>query len=73
VLGFLVLPWAAVHVLDSRREIGLWAAWMSLSPLLEMPRVVACAGMQGMRRMLPLALTENGQRRCACSSSSRAR
>lgn len=60
-LGFLLLPSVADWWFDGDRRIGVWAAWLSLSPLLELPRVVACAGMQGMRRMVPLALTENGQ------------
>jgi O-antigen/teichoic acid export membrane protein len=61
LLGFVVLPFVASAVLDTDREIGWWAAWMSLSPLLETPRVVACAAMQGTRRMLPFAQTENAQ------------
>ncbi|MCC6406863.1 MAG: oligosaccharide flippase family protein [Planctomycetes bacterium] len=60
-LGFLTLPFLAEHVLDTDRRVGWWAAWMALSPLLETPRVVACAAMQGTRRMLPFAQTENAQ------------
>lgn len=61
LLGFLTLPSIAEWMLDSDRRIGWWAAWMALSPLLETPRVVACAAMQGTRRMLPFAQTENAQ------------
>ncbi|MCE9595984.1 MAG: oligosaccharide flippase family protein [Planctomycetes bacterium] len=59
VLGFLTLPTVAEWWLDSDRKIGWWAAWMALSPLLDTPRIVACAAMQGTRRMLPFAQAEN--------------
>ncbi len=62
VLGFLTLPTVATMWFEaSDRHIGVWAAWMAISPLLETPRAVACAAMQGTRRMLPFAQTENAQ------------
>lgn len=61
VVGGTLMPTIAERVLDSERQIGLWAALLCLTPLIEIPRVVACAGLQGTRRMLPLAQIENGQ------------
>ncbi len=61
VIGFLALPALAEHVLHARVEIGWWAAYLSLLPLIELPRVVASAALQGTRRMMPLTLIENGQ------------
>jgi len=61
VLGFIVLPIFAERVLHSRVEIGWWAAYLSLLPLIELPRVVASAALQGTRRMMPLTMVENGQ------------
>lgn len=60
VVSFLVLPWAAVRVLDAREEVGFYAAILAFSPLFDLPRVVAAAGFQGARRMLPLAQSDNG-------------
>ncbi|MBL8857745.1 MAG: lipopolysaccharide biosynthesis protein [Planctomycetes bacterium] len=60
-VGFLALPWVATHWLGSSSEVGQWAAWLALSPLLETPRIVACAAMHGTRRMVPFAQTENAQ------------
>ncbi len=60
-VGFLILPLFATGVLQTDRQIGLWAAFLCLTPLLELPKVVAVAGLQGMRRMLPIARIENGQ------------
>jgi O-antigen/teichoic acid export membrane protein len=54
-----VLPWAAEHLVGSRREVGLYAALLALTPLLDLPRVVAGAGFQGSRRMLPLTQSDN--------------
>jgi len=57
-LGFLLLPHAA-HLFGAGEEPGLWAFWLTLTPFLEMPRVVVCAALQGTRRMLPFAQIEN--------------
>jgi O-antigen/teichoic acid export membrane protein len=59
-LGYFALPWLA-RVFGSGGDITRWALWMCATPLLEMPRIVACAGLQGTRRMLPLAQIENTQ------------
>lgn len=58
--GMLVLPWAAESILDARREVGVYAAVLAFSPLFDLPRVVAAAGFQGARRMIPLAQSDNG-------------
>lgn len=67
-LGYFVLPWLARVLLHSQHEspevlgtLGVWAWWLTLTPLLEMPRIVACAALQGTRTMLPFAQIENGQ------------
>ena len=57
-LGFLLLPRAA-DWFDAGTEPGLWASWLTLTPFLEMPRVVVSASLQGTRRMLPFAQIEN--------------
>lgn len=59
-LGYFALPWLA-KVFESSGDVTRWALWLCCTPLLEMPRVVACAGLQGTRRMLPLAQIENTQ------------
>lgn len=43
------------------RDMARWALWLTLTPLLEIPRVVLCAGLQGTRTMLPFARTESAQ------------
>ncbi len=60
-IGFLVLPFVARHWLSSEAEVGTWAALLAISPILETPRIVACAAMHGTRRMVPFAQTENAQ------------
>jgi O-antigen/teichoic acid export membrane protein len=60
-IGFLALPWVARHWLESDPDVGTWAAWLAISPILETPRLVACAAMHGTRRMVPFAQTENAQ------------
>jgi len=57
-LGFLALPHAA-RLFGAGEEPGTWAFWLTLTPFLEMPRVVVCAALQGTRRMLPFAQIEN--------------
>lgn len=42
-------------------RIGLCASILSISPLLELPRVVALAGLEGSRRMLAVTRIENAQ------------
>ncbi len=61
VLGFLLLPAIAEHVLGSERAVGLLAGAMALLPLLELPRVVLGAALQASRRMVALTRIENGQ------------
>jgi O-antigen/teichoic acid export membrane protein len=61
VIGFVALPWVSTHWLKSDPEVGTWAAWLAISPILETPRIVACAAMHGTRRMVPFAQTENAQ------------
>lgn len=60
VLGWLTMPAFASVVYESR-EVGALAAWLGLTPLLELGRVVACTGLQGARRMRTLARVENAQ------------
>ena len=42
-------------------RIGLCASILSISPLLELPRVVALAGLEGSRRILAVTRIENAQ------------
>lgn len=60
-IGFVTLPWVATHWLGTSSEVGTWAAWLAISPILETPRIVACAALHGTRRMVPFAQTENAQ------------
>jgi O-antigen/teichoic acid export membrane protein len=62
-LGWVVLPWLADWQYDAR-PLGWWAWILCLTPLLEIPKVVCCAALQGTRRMLPLAQCENGMEAC---------
>ena len=57
-LGFLLLR-AIAPMWNAAPETALWAAWLTVTPLVEIPRVVACAALQGTRRMLPFAQIEN--------------
>jgi O-antigen/teichoic acid export membrane protein len=61
VLGPLALPWIGRRVFDAPPESTRWALWLTVTPFLEMPRVVACAAFQGTRRMLHLTQVENSQ------------
>ena len=54
-----VLPWAAEHLVEARREVGVYAGFLALTPLLDVPRVVAGAGFQASRRMVSLAQSDN--------------
>ena len=56
--GWLALPWVGERLLGDRR-VGIWAAWLSVQPLLELPRGVAAVAFQGTRRMRLLAQLEN--------------
>lgn len=65
VLGFVLLPWI-VRVVEpgdaaAARFYTLWGLVMCATPLLELPRVVACAALQATRTMLPFARIETGQ------------
>ncbi len=63
--GWFILPrvsvwWYAQRIGHERAlELGQWAAWMTLWPLLDTPRAVAQVAFQGTRRMLPLAQLDN--------------
>jgi len=58
LLGFLLLRRASTWF-GAGSEPGLWAAWLTLTPFLEMPRVVVSSALHGTRRMLPFAQIEN--------------
>jgi len=60
-VGYVLLPWLAVQVFHAPAESVRWAQWLTITPFLEMPRVVAVAALQGTRRMLPLTQIENTQ------------
>jgi len=59
-LGWVVLPLLG-RLFDADPASVEWAWWLALTPLVELPRVVACAALQGTRRMLPFAQIENAQ------------
>jgi O-antigen/teichoic acid export membrane protein len=58
VLAELLLPTISGHFYDDPR-VGQWAVWLCLSPLIEVPRMVAAAAFQGTRRMFDLAQLDN--------------
>jgi O-antigen/teichoic acid export membrane protein len=60
-LGPFFLPWIAVRVFHAPPDSARWAQWLTITPFLEMPRVVVGAAFQGTRRMLPLTQVENTQ------------
>ena len=60
-LAPFVLPWIAVEVFHAPPDSARWARWLTITPFLEMPRVVVGAAFQGTRRMLPLTQIENTQ------------
>ena len=65
-LGWFALPALSVwwysgqlgH--DAAHELGVWAWWLTLWPLLDTPRAVAQVAFQGTRRMLRLGQLDNG-------------
>lgn len=57
-LGWVLLPWVSERFYGDR-QIGQWALWLCLVPLLELPRTVAQIAFLGTRRMLALAQVEN--------------
>jgi O-antigen/teichoic acid export membrane protein len=59
-LGWVALPSIARFWGGSGDE-SRWAWWLAITPILELPRVVACAALQGTRRMLPFTQIENTQ------------
>lgn len=65
VLGVLLLPWIAGLVEPDEPDVAAsmarWAMWLTLTPLLEIPRIVLCAALQGTRTMVPFARTESAQ------------
>lgn len=60
LLGLFALPRFCTWMYGTER-VGQAAAILALTPLLELPRVALCAGLQGARRMAPLARVECGQ------------
>jgi O-antigen/teichoic acid export membrane protein len=60
VLGVLFLP-AVAQWWYGDRELGVWAAWLCVWPLVETPRAAVFAAFQGTRRMLALGHVENVQ------------
>jgi O-antigen/teichoic acid export membrane protein len=59
-LGYFALPYLAL-VFHGGEDVARWAWWLCWTPLFELPRIVAGAGLQATRRMLPLAQLENTQ------------
>jgi O-antigen/teichoic acid export membrane protein len=59
-LGCLFLPWFATRIVHAEPETTRITLWLTLMPFCELPKVVACAALQGTRRMLPFARIENG-------------
>lgn len=57
-LAFLILPPVAHYFYEDPR-VGEWAIALCFLPLLEIPRVVCAAALQGTRRMKDLAQLEN--------------
>ena len=60
VIGYLIFPYLAERFLHDR-QIGVWASWLTLGPILELPRDVVRVALQGTRRMGTLGAVENGQ------------
>ncbi len=58
--GFFLLPWAGELWFDSA-QVGWWAWWLTLWPMIDTPRSVVFVALQGTRRMLPLAQMETSQ------------
>ena len=64
-VGFVVLPFASGLAFDTDgARIGQLAVLLALIPLLDVPRIVCSAALQGERRMLPLARIDTGQEVC---------
>ena len=57
----LALGWWTTDPGSDVQRIALCASILALSPLLELPRVVALAGLEGARRMLAVTRVENAQ------------
>ena len=58
--GWFLMP-VIGNWIDAEPELARFAWFLTLTPLLETPRVVCHAAFQGTRRMLALAKCENGQ------------
>jgi len=58
--GFFVLPRIGAAWYGSE-DLGWWAWWLTLWPLVDTPRAVVVVALQGTRRMLPLAQLETAQ------------
>jgi len=61
LVGSFALPAAARWILGTDVRVGVLAALLAVTPLIEVPKVVVTAGLQAGRRMLPLAQIENAQ------------
>ncbi len=65
-LGWYLLPKVAVWMYSDQvgpeeaRQLGMWAWWLTLWPLLDTPRTVAQVALHGTRRMLRLGQLDNG-------------
>lgn len=64
VVGWFVLPWVGKRFYgdsspEQGHQIGMWAWFLCLEPLLDLPRVVAAVAFQGTRRMKALGQVEN--------------
>lgn len=59
-VGYLVLPLLGT-VFRASPQTSQWAFWLSFTPIVELPRIVVCAALQGTRSMKALAQTENTQ------------
>jgi O-antigen/teichoic acid export membrane protein len=60
LVGLALFPLAAESLLGDRR-IGLWASWLCLGGLFDVPRDAARVALQGTRRMAALGRVENAQ------------
>ncbi|MFT5285270.1 MAG: O-antigen/teichoic acid export membrane protein [Planctomycetota bacterium] len=58
-IGFLLLPWIAGFGLGGETVSAL-TIWLCLTPILELPRTIVRAGLEGGRRMLSVLILDGG-------------